>query len=1233
MMEPNQIHNIIQWNCRGFRPNYEEIRHLISDFNPSILALQETYFRANDNVNLRGFDHYFKTSVSEANGRAIGGCSIFVKKGVPHEPVDVDTDLQVATVKVSLHRTFTICCIYISPSCTVAQKQLDNLVNQLPQPFLLVGDFNAHNELWGSYKCDSLGEKVETVLDSPDICLLNRGTATYLHPATGSQTAIDLSLCSTSIFLDFAWQVHEDLCGSDHYPIFIDINKSMPKDNVPRWIIKKADWTKFRATCEQEINNAHFDKVGNKFPVFIEKLNVIAAQCIPKSPGQSTGGFKPWYNDECKKAIKTRLEALDRCRQHPTRANINEYKNCRARARRVIKDAKKNSWKKYVSKLNINTPAKKVWEMIRKINGKQERKSVGHLVDNDGNKITERVDIANTLAKEISKNSSSNNYSAKFQKYQQKAEKEKLNFKSKNEESYNMEFSVTELKDALHKSKDTATGPDEIHYQLLKHLPLSSLLVLLEIFNDIWKTGDIPESWKEATVIPIPKPGKDPQNPSNYRPIALTSCLCKTMERMINARLVWFLEKNNILTKYQSGFRKSRTTTDQLIRLESLIRDSFLKGNHVVSIFFDLEKAYDTVWKHGVAKDMFNVGLRGRMPLFIQNFLSDRVFRVRLGSVYSQLHNQEMGVPQGSILSVTLFILKINSIAELIPSEFEKSLFVDDLSISCSSRNMASIERKFQLCLNKIEKWADENGFKFSKTKTVCIHFCNQRKLHPDPTLTLYGAQIPVVTQAKFLGVIFDSKLNFKAHIDYVRKKCDKAINLLKVIAKMDWGADRSVLLRLYRAYVRSRMEYGCAVFSSARKSYLKKLEPIQNQGLRICLGAFRTSPMQSLYVEANEPPFYLRFDKLCVQYALKLRSNPENPTYDVVFNPLYPDRYNNKPNAIRSFGHRIEADLAAVCPQLDSIQTVYLPDEPPWTIQKPDINYFLTRYKKDFSDQFLMQSLFGELKQVYSNYKDIYTDGSKTSDSVAAAATTAGLNTQVRLPGSASIFTAELQALKMAFNIVKNCDGGYFIIFTDSLSSLKAIEGNTSEHPYIKDILKHFNDCLSVNKRVVLAWVPSHVGIKGNEKADKLAKEALNFNVLDLKVPFTDLKVNVNSVFKEKWQAQWNACPENKLFQINPTVGSFLRWTGLSRREEIVITRARIGHSYFSHSFLLKREDMPWCIPCHCPYTVKHVLLECQDLAHIRVRYLRGDLNEILSSNLCGLFKFLKEINLLYKF
>ena len=339
-----------------------------------------------------------------------------------------------------------------------------------------------------------------------------------------------------------------------------------------------------------------------------------------------------------KKAVKACQNAMDKCCTNPTSDNINEYKNCRANALKIIKENKMKSWHEYVSKLNVKTPAKKVWVIIRKISGKQSNTTIHHLENNYGTKITERVDIANRSAQEISKNSSSNNYSTKFQKYQEKAENEHLDFDTDNSENYNVQFTIRELCDALKKSHDTATGPNENHYQLLKHLPRDSLMVLLHIFNDIWKSGEIPECWKESTVIRIPKPGKDSKNQSNYRPISLTSCLCKTMERMINTRLVWFLEKNNILTKYQSAFRKGRTTTDQLIRLKSFIRDSFFKGNHVVSVFFYLEKAYDTVWKHGVIRDLHTAGLRGRMPMFIQNILSN-------------IHEQKMGVPQSSILS------------------------------------------------------------------------------------------------------------------------------------------------------------------------------------------------------------------------------------------------------------------------------------------------------------------------------------------------------------------------------------------------------------------------------------------------------------------------------------------------------------------------------------------------------------------------------------------------------
>ena len=133
-------------------------------------------------------------------------------------------------------------------------------------------------------------------------------------------------------------------------------------------------------------------------------------------------------------------------------------------------------------------------------------------------------------------------------------------------------------------------------------------------------SGDIPISWKEALIIPIPKPGKDTTDPINYRPISLTSCICKTFERMINNRLVWYLESKGIITNFQSGFRKQRSTNDHFVRLETVIREAFVNKQHLVSIFFDLEKAYDTTWKYGILKDLKDSGLNGRLPTFILNF-------------------------------------------------------------------------------------------------------------------------------------------------------------------------------------------------------------------------------------------------------------------------------------------------------------------------------------------------------------------------------------------------------------------------------------------------------------------------------------------------------------------------------------------------------------------------------------------------------------------------------------
>ena len=150
---------------------------------------------------------------------------------------------------------------------------------------------------------------------------------------------------------------------------------------------------------------------------------------------------------------------------------------------------------------------------------------------------------------------------------------------------------MSELTAAISKSHDTAVGPDDIHYQMLKHLPAAALNTLLHIVNDIWSSGNFPSGWRISTVIPVLKPGKD-TDPCNYHHIALTSCICKIVERMINDRLVWSLEKNKLLSSVRCGFRKRRSTTDHLVHLETFVR----KANEPLYICIERNFPCHTVW-------------------------------------------------------------------------------------------------------------------------------------------------------------------------------------------------------------------------------------------------------------------------------------------------------------------------------------------------------------------------------------------------------------------------------------------------------------------------------------------------------------------------------------------------------------------------------------------------------------------------------------------------------------
>ena len=691
----------------------------------------------------------------------------------------------------------------------------------------------------------------------------------------------------------------------------------------------------------------------------------------------------------------------------------------------------------------------------------------------------------------------------------------------------------------------------------------------------------------------------------NYRPIALTSCLCKVVERMVNERLIWFLEKNKIRSRQQCGLRAHRGTTDHLVRLETFIRNAFVNREHTVCVFFDLQKAYDTTWKYGILSDLYDIGLRGNLPIFISNFLDDRTFLVLFATTMSDKYTQEEGVPQGAILSTTLFNIKINNITRAISPNINCSLYVDDFLMCYSSSSIIEIERQLQLSINKLEEWTLNNGFTISRPKTVAMHFCQLRGMHCDPTLFLGDQEIGFVKEAKFLGLTWDTKLTFLPHIHYLKKKCNKALNILKVLAHTDWGADQSTLLHLYRSLIRSKLDYGCFVYGSARESYIKQLNPILNQAMRLCLGAFRSSPADSLCVEANEPPLDYRRKKLALQYGVKLKANPSNPAYDLVFNPLYRSLFRNKPRVIPPFGIRLYNLLHDSDIDVDMIDLNSIPDVPNWDSCPPDTIFDLARFDKGTTLPYIYRGEFSLIESDHLDFCPIFTDGSKQDEKVACAFVTPYGTGTFRLPDHSSIFSAEAKAILDSLKYVKVSHLSKFIIYSDSLSLLQSIQGFDSKNPYICKIYEQLNIIHTKNKIVRFCWVPSHCGIPGNERADVAAKAALNKTESAILIPASDFKPKINQYILNIWQQYWSTQKHNKLFEIKPLLHD-PRYSLRYRKDQIILNRLRIGHSRLTHSFLMDRLPLPVCPFCNSGdfLSIRHILLDCLSFRMVRRRH-----------------------------
>src|SRR6266446_2420552 len=278
----------------------------------------------------------------------------------------------------------------------------------------------------------------------------------------------------------------------------------------------------------------------------------------------------------------------------------------------------------------------------------------------------------------------------------------------------------------------------------------------------------------------------------------------------------------------------------------------------------------------------------------------------------------------------------------------------------------------------------------------------------------------------------------------------------------------------------------------------------------------------------------------------------------------------------------------------------------------------------------------FDEYCERNKGFKHLFTDGSKDAVGVASAAVHGSDICSAKLSKYSSIFSAECYAVILGLQFIELSQDDKFIIFSDSLSCLQALCSFKYEHPHVLQIIEIINNLNPQNKSVKFCWIPSHVGIKGNEKADEAAKAALLLTIdHSIKISYTDMKSKVTAFYKNFFQTLWNNVQFNKLKNVKDQVGKTTLKGITFRRNEIVLHRARIGHSYITHSHLLNRENVQDCVHCQCPLSVEHILLQCQFFTNIRLKFF----TVITLSDLCNkvpnanIIDFLKEIDMYSRF
>ena len=581
-----------------------------------------------------------------------------------------------------------------------------------------------------------------------------------------------------------------------------------------------------------------------------EFCNAIFAAAKTSIPRGRRNNYRPCWDAECETLYQTFLEA-----------SLGEASSTAASALLArLDDKRRDRWSEVINNIDFAHSSRLAWSTIDNLTGRSRQPRrlcpisansiASQLVKNGKYKAKDR-ESARLISNEVS---------------------ELWRIPTPTDKTISGDFTPEEFASALQKLQSgKAPGPDSICPELILHAGAALKSWLNKFLSSCMRLLRLPKIWRRAKVVAIPKPKKPLEDPRSYRPISLLCIPFKILERLIYTRAEKIIDP--LLPQEQAGFRRGRSTVDQVTLLTQEIEDSFSAKQKAGAVFVDLTAAYDTVWHRGLTCKLLRLLPDRHMVSFIMELIRNRSFTLTTGNgPQSRLRRLRNGVPQGSVLAPLLFNIYIHDLPATIAKKFA---YADDLAILHSAKDWQTLEGTLTQDMATLSSYLQNWKLKLSTTKTVTAAFhLHNREARRELKVTIEGRALPFSAEPTYLGVKLDRALTYRQHLESQRKKLTTRVSLLRRLAGSSWGAGAMTLRTATLALVHSAAEYCAPVWS--RSAHTRLIDKPINDALRIVTGCLRPTPTDNLYVLAGIQPSELRRKQAVLSLACRAQE-PEH--------------------------------------------------------------------------------------------------------------------------------------------------------------------------------------------------------------------------------------------------------------------------------------------------------------------------------------------------------------------